>query len=181
VYAVQRRGGPSAMFINAMKEAELDHTPYEPARRATAAVAPPMLSARARLGPTLSTTTNQKGIRLLFTNLAGTVTNDDVQELCSSVNGLVRAGLIEPGLAEAVYTTRKAAEEAVNLYDKRQLDGVSMNVQIVEAAKSKLSPAIDTKKSIAKPSALTIDRELITSALFPQTKEQDGISFTVKI
>ncbi len=110
------------MVTVCLQEAELDHTPYEPVRRATAA--PPMLSARARLGPTVSTTTSQKGIRLLFTNLAATVSNDDVQELCSSVNGLVRAGLIEPGLAEAVYTTRKAAEEAVNLYDKRQLDGI---------------------------------------------------------
>uniref|UniRef100_A0A914WHK7 RRM domain-containing protein n=1 Tax=Plectus sambesii TaxID=2011161 RepID=A0A914WHK7_9BILA len=200
------RTGPSAMFISAMREAQADHTPYEPTdvsmEEDEEDVQSPIrtTSARARLGPPpQQKSAAVRGIRVLITNLASSVTNDDVAELCSSVNGLVESRLIEPGLAEAIYSTRRAAEEAINLYDKRELDGVPMRLQLTEPQAPKVSsplkkqaeqgtlPALrqklKTTSAVAKKPEMTVDRDLITSALFPQKKGNDasGVTFTVKI
>ncbi len=62
-------------------------------------------------------------VRVLFTNLAPTVSDDDVKELCSTVDDYVSSRLMRAQEAEAFYATAKAAADVVALYNGRMLDG----------------------------------------------------------
>ena len=59
------------------------------------------------------------------------VTVFDIQELFGDIGGLLSAVIVKPGVAEVVYKTVKDAEDAVEVYHNRQLDGQPMKCHLI--------------------------------------------------
>lgn len=76
----------------------------------------------------------QVGHRIVISNLHTSVTESDVQELFEDVGPLVSAHLVRPGIAEVIYKSLGDAEEAVETYHNRQLDGQPMKCMLVRSA-----------------------------------------------
>lgn len=66
------------------------------------------------------------GHSIIISNLHKSVTQEDVVELFEDVGKLVSAKLIRPGTAEVIYKNLGDAEQAVDTYHNRQLDGQPM-------------------------------------------------------
>lgn len=76
----------------------------------------------------------QTGHRIIISNLHKTVSENDVRELFEDVGPLVTAQLVRPGIAEVVYKNLGDAEEAVETYHNRQLDGQPMKCMLVRSS-----------------------------------------------
>ena len=76
----------------------------------------------------------QVGHRIIISNLHTSVTESDVRELFEDVGPLVTAHLARPGIAEVVYKNLGDAEEAVETYHNRQLDGQPMKCMLVRSS-----------------------------------------------
>jgi polymerase delta-interacting protein 3 len=76
----------------------------------------------------------QVGHRIIISNLHTSVTESDVAELFEDVGPLVSAHLVRPGIAEVVYKNLGDAEEAVETYHNRQLDGQPMKCMLVRSS-----------------------------------------------
>lgn len=81
--------------------------------------------------PGSSSSVANKGYRVLVTNLHSSVTVWDIQELFADIGGLLSADFVKPGVAEVVYKTMKDAEDAVEVYHNRQLDGQPMKCHMI--------------------------------------------------
>lgn len=55
-----------------------------------------------------------------------------MQELFGDVGQISYARLISPGNAEVCYMLRADALNAIDKYDRRELDGIPMDIQLVE-------------------------------------------------
>lgn len=75
----------------------------------------------------------QHGHRIIISNLHTSVTENDVRELFEDVGPLGSAKLVRPGIAEVVYKSLGDAEEAVETYHNRQLDGMPMKCMLVRS------------------------------------------------
>lgn len=69
------------------------------------------------------------GYRIIVSNLHSSVSDGDVKELFEDIGPLISSKLVRPGVAEVVYVVSKDAEEAVETYHNRQLDGQPMKVK----------------------------------------------------
>lgn len=78
-----------------------------------------------------SSNSSSKGFRVIVTNLHSEVSVWDIKELFADIGGLVSAEIIRPGVAEVVYKTLKDAEDAVEVYHHRQLDGMPMKCLLI--------------------------------------------------
>lgn len=76
----------------------------------------------------------QIGHRIVISNLHNSVSESDVRELFEDVGPLVTANLVRPGIAEVVYKNLGDAEEAVETYHNRQLDGQPMKCMLVRSS-----------------------------------------------
>jgi polymerase delta-interacting protein 3 len=76
----------------------------------------------------------QIGHRIIISNLHTSVNESDVRELFEDVGQLVTAQLVRPGIAEVVYKNLGDAEEAVETYHNRQLDGQPMKCMLVRSS-----------------------------------------------
>lgn len=76
----------------------------------------------------------QVGHRIIISNLHTSVSESDVRELFEDVGPLVTAQLVRPGIAEVVYKMLGDAEEAVETYHNRQLDGQPMKCMLVRSS-----------------------------------------------
>lgn len=76
----------------------------------------------------------QNGHRIIISNLHTSVSESDVRELFEDVGPLVTAQLVRPGIAEVVYKNLGDAEEAVETYHNRQLDGQPMKCMLVRSS-----------------------------------------------
>lgn len=76
----------------------------------------------------------QIGHRIIISNLHTSVTESDVRELFEDVGALVNASLVRPGIAEVIYKSLGDAEEAVETYHNRQLDGQPMKCMLVRSS-----------------------------------------------
>lgn len=76
----------------------------------------------------------QIGHRIIISNLHTSVTESDVRELFEDIGTLVSASLVRPGIAEVVYKSLGDAEEAVESYHNRQLDGQPMKCMLVRSS-----------------------------------------------
>lgn len=76
----------------------------------------------------------QIGHRIIISNLHTSVSESDVRELFEDVGPLVTASLVRPGIAEVVYKNLGDAEEAVETYHNRQLDGQPMKCMLVRSS-----------------------------------------------
>lgn len=76
----------------------------------------------------------QVGHRIVISNLHPSVSESDVRELFEDLGPLVTAHLVRPGVAEVVYKSLGDAEEAVETYHNRQLDGQPMKCLLVKSS-----------------------------------------------
>lgn len=89
------------------------------------------------------------GYRIVVSNLHGSVTQNDIKELFEDIGDLLESRLVRPGVAEVIYRTLKDAEEAVDTYHNRQLDGQPMKCLLVKprASNKPTAPAISYSSS----------------------------------
>ena len=67
---------------------------------------------------------------MVVSNLKESVTEEDVSELFGEIGDLRKVNMKGRGVAEIVFVKREAAEKAVEMYDKRLLDGRAMKCTI---------------------------------------------------
>lgn len=122
------------------------------------------------------------GYRIVVSNLHGSVTQNDIKELFEDIGDLLESRLVRPGVAEVIYRTLKDAEEAVDTYHNRQLDGQPMKCLLVKprASNKPTAPAISYSSSSrslkssslsssspgAKKSHVEIDIDALHTVLF---------------
>ncbi|XP_059617569.1 polymerase delta-interacting protein 3-like isoform X2 [Phlebotomus argentipes] len=85
----------------------------------------------ARRDPTPSPPPATDGYRIVVSNLHPTVTQNDIVELFEDIGQLMEARLVRPGVAEVIFKGLKDAEQAVDTYHNRQLDGLPMKCLLV--------------------------------------------------
>ena len=61
------------------------------------------------------------------------------QELFGDVGTLLSARLVAQGYAEVRFLNKKDAKTAIEKYDRRELDGIPMNLKMVEPSSSALN------------------------------------------
>lgn len=120
------------------------------------------------------------GYRIVVSNLHSSVTQNDIKELFEDIGDLLESRLVRPGVAEVIYRTLKDAEEAVDTYHNRQLDGQPMKCLLVKprASNKPTAPAISYSSSSrslkpaslvssgAKKSHVEIDIDALHTVLF---------------
>uniref|UniRef100_A0A182Q1A6 RRM domain-containing protein n=1 Tax=Anopheles farauti TaxID=69004 RepID=A0A182Q1A6_9DIPT len=74
--------------------------------------------------------------RIIVSNLHVNVTQQDIQELFEEVNNMIEARLVRPGVAEVIYGSQPDAEQAVETYHNRYLDGQPMKCLLVNPRQS---------------------------------------------
>lgn len=122
-----------------------------------------------------SSSSGNKGYRVLVTNLHSSVTVWDIQELFADIGGLLSADFVKPGVAEVVYKTMKDAEDAVEVYHNRQLDGQPMKCHMItqpppQAAKVPAYHGGGFGGSGRKEPPLELDLDTLHSALFTKKR-----------
>ena len=70
------------------------------------------------------------GVKLVVSNLEESVTEEDLSELFGDIGNVRKVNMKGRGVAEIVFVKREAAEKAVEMYDKRLLDGRAMKCTI---------------------------------------------------
>lgn len=113
----------------------------------------------------LTQTSNNKGYRVMVTNLHSSVTVWDIQELFADIGGLISAEIVKPGVAEVVYKTMKDAEDAVEVYHNRQLDGQPMKCHMITPTVAPLHHSSSSSSNMRK-APLELDLDTLHSALF---------------
>lgn len=118
------------------------------------------------------------GHRIVVSNLHSSVTQNDIRELFEDIGDLLESRLVRPGVAEVIYRTAKDAEEAVDTYHNRQLDGLPMKCLLVKprASNKPTAPAIGYSSSsrslkplsslASKKSQVEIDIDALHTVLF---------------
>lgn len=76
----------------------------------------------------------QVGHRIVISNLNSAVSESDVRELFEDVGPLVSAHLVRTGVAEVIYKSLGDAEEAIETYHNRQLDGKPMKCMLCKSS-----------------------------------------------
>lgn len=84
-----------------------------------------------RRDPTPSPPPAPEGYRIVVSNLHHSVTQNDIVELFEDIGQLTEARLVRPGVAEVIFKGLKDAEQAVDTYHNRQLDGLPMKCLLV--------------------------------------------------
>ncbi|XP_058442874.1 polymerase delta-interacting protein 3 [Malaya genurostris] len=89
------------------------------------------------------------GYRIVVSNLHSSVTQNDIKELFEDIGDLLESRLVRAGVAEVIYRSLKDAEEAVDTYHNRQLDGQPMKCLLVKPRSSNkpTAPAISYSSS----------------------------------
>lgn len=84
------------------------------------------------------------GYRIVVSNLHASVSQGDIKELFEDIGELMEARLVRPGVAEVIFRTREDAEEAVDTYHNRHLDGQPMKCLLVQprASSKPTAPAL---------------------------------------
>ncbi|XP_026478978.1 polymerase delta-interacting protein 3-like isoform X2 [Ctenocephalides felis] len=72
-----------------------------------------------------------QGYRIVVSNLQANVTQEDIKELFEDVGELLESRLVRPGTAEVIFKTLADAQQAVDVYHNRQLDGQPMKCLLV--------------------------------------------------
>ena len=67
---------------------------------------------------------------MVVSNLKESVTKEDLSELFGEIGDVRKVNMKGRGVAEIVFVKREAAEEAVEMYDQRLLDGRAMKCTI---------------------------------------------------
>lgn len=88
------------------------------------------------------------GYRIVVSNLHSSVSQSDIKELFEDIGELIDARLVRSGVAEVIFEKLKDAENAVETYHNRQLDGQPMKCLLVNprASNKPTAPAIKTSR-----------------------------------
>lgn len=88
------------------------------------------------------------GHRIVVSNLHSSVSQSDIKELFEDIGELIEARLVRSGVAEVIFEKLKDAENAVETYHNRQLDGQPMKCLLVNPRSSNkpTAPAIKTSR-----------------------------------
>lgn len=97
------------------------------------------------------------GYRIVVSNLHTSVSQGDIKELFEDIGELMEARLVRPGVAEVIFRTREDAEEAVDTYHNRHLDGQPMKCLLVQprASSKPTAPALKPQSNISSSSLRT--------------------------
>ncbi|XP_058812895.1 polymerase delta-interacting protein 3-like [Topomyia yanbarensis] len=119
------------------------------------------------------------GYRIVVSNLHSSVTQNDIKELFEDIGDLLESRLVRPGVAEVIYRSLKDAEEAVDTYHNRQLDGQPMKCLLVKprSFNKPTAPAISyssssrplkpsSQSSASKKPQVEIDIDALHTVLF---------------
>ncbi|GAB0095387.1 uncharacterized protein DMENIID0001_107680 [Sergentomyia squamirostris] len=108
------------------------------------------------------------GYRIVVSNLHHSVTENDIVELFEDIGQLMEARLVRPGVAEVVFKGLKDAEQAVDTYHNRQLDGLPMKCLLVnnKAVGALKRPTLSRSTSKQSKDPLEIDIDALHSVLF---------------
>lgn len=130
-----------------------------------------------RSAPTQTQSSN--GYRIVVSNLHASVSQGDIKELFEDIGELMEARLVRPGIAEVIFKTLQDAEEAVDTYHNRHLDGQPMKCLLVHPRSSSkpTAPALkppptQVARPNSKPSSKTpleIDIDALHKVLFRRT------------
>lgn len=93
--------------------------------------------------------TGTNGYRIVVSNLHVSVSQGDIKELFEDIGDLMDARLVRPGVAEVIFRTREDAEEAVDTYHNRHLDGQPMKCLLVNPRASSKPTAPALKPSVS--------------------------------
>ncbi|XP_052783339.1 proteoglycan 4-like [Mya arenaria] len=140
-----------------------------------------------------------QGFRISITNLAHTVTQDDIIELFGAVGAVKSVKLLKRGMADVIYVKREDAINATKTYSERELDGRPMVVKTMTPMSARIKDVSDKVPASAKvgdgqplvfnkkprrqdPSKVvevgTLHRALFKTGVNPSSKP---ITFTVNI
>lgn len=88
------------------------------------------------------------GYRIVVSNLHSSVSQSDIKELFEDIGELLDARLVRSGVAEVIFEKLKDAENAVETYHNRQLDGQPMKCLLVNprASNKPTAPAIKSSR-----------------------------------
>jgi polymerase delta-interacting protein 3 len=92
----------------------------------------PIISRQVTHQPQQQQQQQQNGFRIVVSNLHHSVTQSDIKELFEDIGVLLESRLVRPGVAEVIFKTLADAEEAVECYHNRQLDGQPMKCMLVK-------------------------------------------------
>lgn len=112
------------------------------------------------------------GYRIVVSNLHSSVSQGDIKELFEDIGELMEARLVRPGVAEVIFRTLRDAEEAVDTYHNRHLDGQPMKCLLVNPRSSSnpTAPAIKPVSQLRNPTSsktpLEIDIDALHTVLF---------------
>lgn len=129
------------------------------------------------------------GTKIMIENLHPRVVVCDIQELFSAVGPVKRARMLGFGRAQVVFVRRDHAIEAIQKYNKRDLDGQPMLMQLVEQGKKQRQQwyswmeEIGTRKQTGSASTIELRPDVLRRALFKGTAPTSArpVVFTVKV
>lgn len=92
-----------------------------------------------------------QGYKVLISNLASTVTQDDLVELFGAMGAVKRVKLVKHGVGEVVYVKKDDAARAMDTYHERELDGQAMSVKVMTPASARIKAVPDKLPASEKP------------------------------
>lgn len=92
-----------------------------------------------------------QGYKIMITNLASTVSYDDLIELFGAVGAVKSARLVKQGTAEVVYVKKDDAINGTKTYNDRELDGLPMIVKMVTPISARIKEVPEKFPSSVKP------------------------------
>ncbi|CAF0981542.1 unnamed protein product [Brachionus calyciflorus] len=90
---------------------------------------------------------HSNGFKLYISNLHPRVTEDDILELFGDIGPIKRARFLERGLAEVIYLKLEDAKEAIRKYDRNELDGRPMRIELVHSSGKSIRDYLKPKRS----------------------------------
>ncbi|XP_063704351.1 polymerase delta-interacting protein 3-like [Culicoides brevitarsis] len=102
------------------------------------------------------------GFRIVVSNLHTSVSQSDIQELFEDIGPLLESRLVRPGVAEVIFKRLADAENAVETYHNRQLDGQPMKCLLVRQR----NMSFKTQSSQHPANKMPLDLDTVHKVLF---------------
>ncbi|XP_060583660.1 mitogen-activated protein kinase kinase kinase 7-interacting protein 3 homolog [Ruditapes philippinarum] len=117
-----------------------------------------------------------QGFKIAITNLAHSVTQDDIIELFGAIGAVKSVKMLKLGTAEVVYVKKDGAVQAAKSYHDRELDGLPMVVKLVTPVSARIKEAPEKLPASVKPAAsspLRFSKPGVSKGKVPDKKEVD--------
>ncbi|XP_053392807.1 uncharacterized protein LOC123564184 [Mercenaria mercenaria] len=120
-----------------------------------------------------------QGFKIAITNLAHSVTQDDIIELFGAIGAVKSVKMPKPGTAEVVYVKKEDALQAAKTYHDRELDGLPMVVKLMTPVSARVKEAPEKLPPSVKPVAsapLKLSKVPAGKAKAPDKEEVDVVT-----